>query len=89
MSNSINNNVKKLQDISDEEWKAEMGEFLNNSDGLSAQEKAVKTQGAQQVLELMDSQEDGADRYCEFVELVSNETGVTIAQLNKELEPFI
>lgn len=89
MSNSINNNVKKLQDISDAEWQEEMGEFLNNSDGLSAQEKAVKTQGAQKVLELMDSQEDGADRYCEFVELVSNETGVTIAQLNKELEPFI
>jgi hypothetical protein len=86
--NSINN-IKKIQDVSDAEWQAEMGQFLNNSDRLSTQEKVVKTQGAQKVLSLMDFFEDGDDRYCEFVKLVSTETGITIEQLNKELEPFI
>ncbi|WP_415912532.1 hypothetical protein [Neptuniibacter sp. QD37_11] len=48
-----------------------------------------KTKGAQKVLQLMDSVEDGENRYREFVDQVAQEDGITVAQLEKELEPFI
>lgn len=49
----------------------------------------IKTAEAQRVLQLMDSTEDGADRYSEFVRLVAKESGKSIAQIEEELDPFI
>lgn len=48
-----------------------------------------KTPNAKRVLQLMDSDEDGDERYDEFVELVAREAGISILQLESELEPFI
>lgn len=48
-----------------------------------------KTDGAQKVLQMMDSEEDGESRYQEFVDIVASESGITTAQLDKELDPFI
>jgi hypothetical protein len=50
---------------------------------------SIKTANAQRVLQLMDSCEDGASRYREFVELVSKEAKISTEQLEKELNPFI
>ena len=49
----------------------------------------IKTPNAKRVLQLMDSYEDGANRYCEFIKLVSKEANITTEQLEEELNPFI
>jgi len=49
----------------------------------------TKSSNAKRVLQLMDSCEDGASRYMEFVKLVSSEANVTIESLEVELEPYI
>lgn len=49
----------------------------------------AKTENAKQVLELMDSVEDGPERYREFVAQVANKANVPASQVEKELEPFI
>lgn len=49
----------------------------------------VKTSNAKRVLQLMDSCVDGDNRYSEFVKQVSDETGVSVQQINKELENWI
>ena len=49
----------------------------------------IKTANAQRVLQLMDSCEDGQDRYREFVIQVSTNAKMSYAQLEKELDPFI
>lgn len=48
-----------------------------------------KSERACRVLQLMDSNEDGASRFSEFVKTVSKETGVSVEQIELELEPFI
>lgn len=48
-----------------------------------------KTKSASKVLKLMDSEEDGPDRYKEFVKKVAKEDKISVKQLEKELEPFI
>lgn len=49
----------------------------------------IKTSSAKRVLQLMDSCEDGGGRYCEFVKQVSIETGISVENLDKELEHWI
>lgn len=49
----------------------------------------IKTANAQRVLQLMDSCEDGSERYREFVNLVAKEANITTKQLEEELNPFI
>ena len=49
----------------------------------------TKTAEAQRVLQLMDSTEDGASRYTEFVQLVASESNISVKQLERELDPFI
>ena len=49
----------------------------------------TKSSNAKRVQQLMDSCEDGASRYMEFVKLVSSEANVTIESLEVELEPYI
>jgi hypothetical protein len=61
-------------------------EFPSNID---LRPEALKTQAAQSVLKLMDSEEDGISRHQEFVSQVSRETGITIEEINKSLEAFI
>lgn len=48
-----------------------------------------KSEHVKQVLRLMDSCEDGNSRFQEFVRRVSSEYGISIEQLERELEPFI
>lgn len=48
-----------------------------------------KSKSAKKVLQMMDNEEDGANRYGEFVKKVAKEDGISIEQLEKELEPFI
>lgn len=50
---------------------------------------ATKTTNAKRVLQLMDSCVDGDNRYCEFVKQVSAETGVSVQQINEELDHWI
>ncbi len=49
----------------------------------------VKTINATRVLQLMDREDNGAARYREFVEWVASEAGISVQQLETELEPFI
>jgi Ca2+-binding EF-hand superfamily protein len=49
----------------------------------------IKTENAAKVLQLMDSTEDGGDRYNEFVSLIAKENGISVSQLEAELDPFI
>lgn len=49
----------------------------------------VKTDAASYVLELMDTHEDGQDRYMEFVRAGAALWGISVCQLNVELEPFV
>lgn len=51
--------------------------------------EATKTKSAKKVLQLMDKYEDGAGRYAEFVKKVAKQDGISVAQLEKELDPFI
>jgi hypothetical protein len=48
-----------------------------------------KSENAKRVLQLMDSFEDGQERYCEFVDQVAQEANMTKEALEAELEPFI
>ena len=48
-----------------------------------------KTSRAKQVLQLMDNDESGHPSYMAYVESVAAQTGVTIKQLEIELDPFI
>ena len=48
-----------------------------------------KTVAARKVLKMMDCEKDGESRYQEFVSLVAEQYGITIEQLNMELDPFI
>ncbi len=48
-----------------------------------------KSASAQKVLELMDGEEDGGGRYEKFVKEVATEAGISISQLENELESFI
>lgn len=50
---------------------------------------SIKTPAAKKVLELMDSSEYGCDRYEEFVAVVAKEAGISIKDLNNQLEEFI
>jgi hypothetical protein len=52
-------------------------------------EPVFKSINAKRVLSLMDSCEDGQDRYLEFVLLVANEAGVTREAVEAEVSPFI
>ncbi|MEI8659412.1 hypothetical protein [Vibrio sp. Hal054] len=71
--------------------------FINNIDKtvedgvyLPALEcKPHKTARASRVLQLLDSDEDAHDEYQTFVKLVAEEEGISIEQLETELEPFI
>lgn len=56
---------------------------------FSELEEVKKSSSAKKVLQLMDSEEDGQDRYMEFVKRVAKEDNISISQLEKELEPFI
>jgi ribosome-binding protein aMBF1 (putative translation factor) len=49
----------------------------------------IKTENASRVLQLMDSYEDAPNDYSKFVKSVSEEQGISIEQLEKELEDFI
>lgn len=51
--------------------------------------KPEKTNEVKRVLELLDSEEDAHFRYKEFVDMVSNESKVSIEKLEKDLEFFI
>ena len=48
-----------------------------------------KSAAASRVLKLMDSDEDGQDRYGEFVAQVAKEAQINVEQLESELVPFI
>ncbi|MGR5296863.1 hypothetical protein ACPV5U_19625 [Vibrio mediterranei] len=48
-----------------------------------------KSANAKKVLQLMDSCQDGQDRYQEFVRLVAKDANISIEVLEAELEPFI
>lgn len=48
-----------------------------------------KSVAAQKVLELMDSVEDGADRFSEFLLIVSKETGASTEQIKEDLKSYI
>lgn len=50
---------------------------------------AEKSSPAQKVLELMDSVENGGDRFSEFVNVVSKESGVPREQIKEELKLYI
>lgn len=63
--------------------------MLNLSQTTTKKATPIKTKNAKRVLQLMDSEDDGDSRYQEFVALVSKETGVSIEQLEQELDPFI
>jgi hypothetical protein len=56
---------------------------------LKEQTTPARTNEASRVLNLMESEEDGPARYCEFVKLVSFESGVPIDQLERDLRPFV
>lgn len=56
---------------------------------LEQKKPPLKSAEAKRVLQLMDSFDDGNGRYTEFVQQVSNETNISVEELNKELEPFI
>jgi hypothetical protein len=64
------------------EWERGFSETRENYD-------PNKSKNAKRVLQLMDSEEDGGNRYQEFVKLVSEESGDPIQSIEKELEPFI
>ena len=51
--------------------------------------EAKKSKSAKKVLQLMDKFEDGESRYSEFVKKVAKQDGISVAQLEKELEPFV
>jgi len=65
--------------------------YLNNPREILGFEQGVvvKTENAQRVLQLMDSEEDGSQKYSEFVVQVSNDAGITKEHLEIELEPFV
>ncbi len=69
---------------SDIEYLSRPSQILGYSEGV-----IPKTANAQKVLQMMDAEEDGDSRYQEFVGIVANEAGITTAQLDKELDPFI
>ncbi len=69
---------------SDIKYLSHPSKILGYSEGV-----IPKTVNAKKVLRMMDSEEDGDSRYQEFVSIVANEAGITTAQLDKELEPFI
>ncbi|WP_198556704.1 hypothetical protein [Paraglaciecola sp. MB-3u-78] len=50
---------------------------------------SVKTKCASRVLQLMDSSEDGADRYFEFVNRTSVEFAVPVKQMEDDLKPYL
>ncbi len=56
---------------------------------LTLMSEIPKTNNAQRVLQLMDSEENGNNRYQEFVKLVAKDVGISTQQLGSELEPFI
>lgn len=68
-------------------WILEQGE--DNTPFSTGLSHYHKTEGAQRVLSLMDSVEDGEERYCEFVKKVAKEMEITAEKLDLELEPFI
>lgn len=49
----------------------------------------MKSNSVIRVLQLMDSFEDGQERYAEFVTQVANEDNVSIEQLEQELNQYI
>lgn len=69
---------------SDIEYLSRPSQILGYSEGV-----IPKTVNAQKVLQMMDSEEDGDSRYQEFVRVVASESGITIAQLEQELAPFM
>ncbi len=48
-----------------------------------------KSKSASKVLKMMDSEEGGDAKFKEFVAKVAKEDGISVEQLEKELEPFI
>lgn len=52
-------------------------------------EKRYKSPSASKVLKLMDSYEDAAGDYALFVKQVAAEDNIPVAQLERELNPFI
>ena len=51
--------------------------------------EAKKSKSASKVLKLMDAEEDGQDKYMEFVKKVAKEDKISVKQLEKELDPWI
>ncbi len=49
----------------------------------------MKSDSVTRVLQLMDSCEDGQERYAEFVALVASEDNVSVKQLETELNQYI
>jgi len=77
--------VKPLTTINDD-----LRKLSTPSQVLGYKEGAfMKTANAQRVLQLMGSCEDGHENYCKYVKMVSEETGISREQLDKELEPFV
>lgn len=88
--------IERAQDLADEirTWNKNKHQRITMINtvaewDIERQKPENKTLNASKVLRLMDSVDDGQDRYCEFVKQVADQAGITIDALDAELEPFI
>lgn len=89
-------NIELALDIADEirTWHNERHQRITvvntvdewNVERLKPENKSLN---ASRVLKMMDSTYGGDGRYCEFVNLIAEQAGITIAELDAELAPFI
>ncbi len=79
-------NADEFADTPPEVLGAVCGAFIY---GPASQRNPAKTAEAKQVLQLMDSCDDGDNRCVEFIKQVSEKSGKSYEQISKELEPFI
>ena len=87
--NSQGSAMKKMNDIRDSIIEKSSQDSLDLMESVVSVKVITKTPAAKDALTRLDAHEDSGGEYSNIVKQVAEEHNISVAQLNKELDPFI